>query len=372
MNSIALYEVLPEIKQKIARYNSRDVYNMDETGLFYCCAPNRTISRDRVEGLKADKTRITIAFTANADGSDKLDPFFIGHAKNPRCFGKKSAAEHGFVYNHNKKAWMTGVLFQEWLVGVDKVMKQANRKILLLLDNAPSHRIDDMTLTHVEVLFLPPNTTSKIQTLDAGIIASFKRYHRLHHYQRAIDRFDVGGIADIYKIDQLTAMQWACVAWKEISASTIKNCFQHTGLFDNNSATEFSVSTACQVLDDAEVNVEYEICCALQRMDITLNAMSFEAILNPLEEVMACHTEMTDEEIVATVSRKEEAEEETSDVRDEELVSATEKVQIISRMISILDLGDTKEQQMFYWLRQKQNSIRKKDLHQTTIDDYFS
>ena len=143
VNLIALNEVLPEIKQKIARYNSRDVYNMDETRLFYCCAPNRTISRDRVEGLKANKTRVKIAFTASADWSHKLDPFFIGHAKKPRCFGKKSAAEHGFVYDHNKKAWMIGVLFQEWLVDVDKVMKQANRKILLLLDNAPSHRIDD-------------------------------------------------------------------------------------------------------------------------------------------------------------------------------------------------------------------------------------
>ena len=108
-------------------------------------------------------------------------------------------------------------------------------------------------------------------------------------------------------------------------------------------------------------------------MNITLNAMSLDVILNPVEEVMACHTEMTDEEMVATVSRKEEeAEEETSDVRDEEQVSATEKVQIISRMISILDLGNTKEQQMIYWLHQKQNSIRVNDLHQTTIVDYLS
>ena len=111
--------------------------------------------------------------------------FYRSCQKTPLLW-KKSAAEHGFVYDHNKKAWMTGALFQKSLVGVEKVMKQANPKILLLLDNAPSYRIDDMTLTHVEVLFLPPNTTSKIQPLDAGIIASFKGHYRLHHYQRAI------------------------------------------------------------------------------------------------------------------------------------------------------------------------------------------
>lgn len=85
-NMIALNKALEEMRQKIAGYNLSDVYNMDETGLAYCCVPNRPISRDRVEGLKADKRRIEIASTAKKDGSHKLDPFFICHAKKPRCF----------------------------------------------------------------------------------------------------------------------------------------------------------------------------------------------------------------------------------------------------------------------------------------------
>ena len=60
---------------------------------------------------------------ANADGSEKLPPFFIGHAKKPRCFERKTAERLGFLYRNNKKAWMTGILFQEWLGDVDKGMK---------------------------------------------------------------------------------------------------------------------------------------------------------------------------------------------------------------------------------------------------------
>ena len=67
------------------------------------------------------QSRITIALTANADGSDKLQPFFI--AKKPRCFDKKSGQAHGFLYRNNTKARMTGVFFQEWLANLDKTMK---------------------------------------------------------------------------------------------------------------------------------------------------------------------------------------------------------------------------------------------------------
>ena len=69
------------------------------------------------------QSRITIALTANADGSDKLQPFFIGKAKKPRCFDKKSGQAHGFLHRNNTKVWMTGVFFQEWLANLDKTMK---------------------------------------------------------------------------------------------------------------------------------------------------------------------------------------------------------------------------------------------------------
>ena len=46
------------------------------------------------------------------------------------------------------------------------------QKVLLIIDNAQSHIYNHLTLAFLEVHPLPPNTTSKLQPLDAGIISS--------------------------------------------------------------------------------------------------------------------------------------------------------------------------------------------------------
>lgn len=97
-------ELIIHIKRRIAEYGLQDIYNIDETSLFYNLAPNTTISRRQIEGSKKDKTRLTIGFTCNADGSDRLPLLFIGHAARPRCFNKKTGAELRFFYLNNKKA----------------------------------------------------------------------------------------------------------------------------------------------------------------------------------------------------------------------------------------------------------------------------
>jgi hypothetical protein len=44
-------EKLTQIKERIAQYELCNVYNMDETGLFYNMAPNKTIARFQIEGI---------------------------------------------------------------------------------------------------------------------------------------------------------------------------------------------------------------------------------------------------------------------------------------------------------------------------------
>ena len=78
---------------------------------------------------------------------------------------------------------MLTVLFQEWLQAFDRQVAQRHRgqRVLLLLDNCPSHKVEGLNLQHVDVYFLPPNTTSKIQPMDAGIIMAFKSQYRRFH-----------------------------------------------------------------------------------------------------------------------------------------------------------------------------------------------
>lgn len=63
---------------------------------------------------------------------------------------------------------MTTVLFQKWAEDINKIMAKLGRKILILVDNFRGHKLT-IKLSHVRVEFLPPNLTSHLQPLDAGI-----------------------------------------------------------------------------------------------------------------------------------------------------------------------------------------------------------
>ena len=58
----------------------------------------------------------------NADGSEKLKPFVIGKAGNPRCFKNFNVGVY-CEYVHNKKAW-TSVIFSDWLKKFNSKMKR--------------------------------------------------------------------------------------------------------------------------------------------------------------------------------------------------------------------------------------------------------
>ena len=89
-------EFLPPMQAEIATFDSRDVFNFGETGLFYCQKPKSTISSTTIHGTKQAKDRITIALCTNATGCEKLPLLYIGKSRKPRCFGKKTPQQSGY------------------------------------------------------------------------------------------------------------------------------------------------------------------------------------------------------------------------------------------------------------------------------------
>jgi hypothetical protein len=53
-------EIMQILRAKIACYNHDDVYNMDETGLFYNLAPDTTIASSQIEGLYSSENPLLI------------------------------------------------------------------------------------------------------------------------------------------------------------------------------------------------------------------------------------------------------------------------------------------------------------------------
>ena len=147
--------------------------------------PDRTLATKRLSGRKVNREHLSIALCANADGSYKLKPLIIGKFESPRCFKNIRIQTMPMTYRHNAKAWMITLLFQEWIQDFDRQvgLKHQGQRVLLLLDNCSSHKLAGLTLQYTDVHFLPPNMTSKLQPMDAGIIMSFKRYY-CHFYVR--------------------------------------------------------------------------------------------------------------------------------------------------------------------------------------------
>ncbi|KAI8876101.1 hypothetical protein K501DRAFT_201153 [Backusella circina FSU 941] len=52
-------------------------------------------------------------------------------------------------------------------------MRNLNRKVIVLLDNASCHADVD-NYSNIAFFFLPANTTTRYQPLDAGMIQNFK------------------------------------------------------------------------------------------------------------------------------------------------------------------------------------------------------
>ena len=69
---------------------------------------------------------------------------------------------------------MNMVIFKDWLMKLNNRFKNKDRKILLLVDNAGGHNLAGTHFSNITIEYLPPNTTSQIQPLDAGIIKIFK------------------------------------------------------------------------------------------------------------------------------------------------------------------------------------------------------
>ena len=125
-----------------SRTKPQDVFNMDETGLYWMRAPKRTLSDQRRSGQKVAKERITIALMANADGSEKLKPLCINTAETPRAFlgarvgGPRSAKQRWEVKEHvywefNPKAWMNSVVFERFMTVLNSRFKRENRQVHL-------------------------------------------------------------------------------------------------------------------------------------------------------------------------------------------------------------------------------------------------
>ena len=187
----------------LSNYSLENVYNADEYGLFYQCLPKKSyqLKTEKCSGGKHSKIRITGLAAANAVGS-KLPMF-----------------------------WMDGVLFEEWVRDLNKKFESEKIKVALIIDNCPAHPIID-NLSHIKLVFLPPNTTSVSQPVDQGIIRCLKAHYRKRLVKLILRCLDSNKA--LTKVSLLTALQLLASTWNEVSQATLVNCFKKGKISDKD------------------------------------------------------------------------------------------------------------------------------------------
>ena len=222
-------------------YNSSQVFNVDETGLFWKRLPKRTyISRQEsaAPGFKVSKDRLTLLLGGNANGDCKLKPLLVYHSENPRALKGVDKMNLPVYWRANRKAWVTGVLFLDWVknCAIPEFKKYCETenlefKILVLLDNAPGHPayLDDMC-DNVKFLFMPPNTTSVIQPMDQGVISNFKSYYLRRTFKQllsATDANDTTTMKEFWKnYNVLKAVNNIGDSWNEVKLSCMNGVWR--------------------------------------------------------------------------------------------------------------------------------------------------
>ncbi|GBM05754.1 hypothetical protein AVEN_55843-1 [Araneus ventricosus] len=134
------------------------------------------------------------------------------------------------------------------------------------MDNATSHP-DDFKFKNINLVFLPPVTTSMLQSLDQGIILSFKvgcRKLLLRHMLSQIS--SCKSSEELAKsVSVLNAISSTKSGLKKVESGCVLKCFKKAGFFSTSevatdSTTEKSEKELADLVANLDSNVRVEEC----------------------------------------------------------------------------------------------------------------
>ena len=195
---------------------------------------------------------------------EKYTSLISGKSLSQRSLKNQNLLDLGVAYDSSKNAWMTKNIFLNWLMRLNLYMKNKNRKICLLVDNASSHDIKE-TFTNIDLVYLPPNTTSVLQPCDQGIIKALK--DKFNYYMTMTVIFEKlensSSQSDLYKsINILDAISVLKLAWDDVSDKTIINCFKKA--FVSKTIEEIKIINERSKTMETEEEIQtiiYDECC---------------------------------------------------------------------------------------------------------------
>lgn len=268
---------MERIPRLIENYDATEIWNIDETGLFFRALPDRTLALKGSDcrGGKLAKERLTVLLACSSAG-EKYKLLIVGKSENPRCFKGVKKSNLPAFYASNRKAWMTSAIFDEFMNGFSVFLQKRNRKAIVFMDNAPVHNVAKIHLnSNLKPEFLPANTTALTQPLDQGIIRAFKSRYRTKLLRRLISAMDSAeNLSDLVKeVNVKMAIDFAVRAWNDLPESVIQNCFVKSGIWKPDASSD------CEIIDlkEDERNELAELMLQLNFDENAENFVNFDA-----------------------------------------------------------------------------------------------
>ncbi|XP_050724716.1 tigger transposable element-derived protein 1-like isoform X2 [Eriocheir sinensis] len=234
--------------QRVAEgFLPQQVFNCNETGLFWKRMPKRTHITQEEEALPGHqpmKDRLTLLLCGNASGDFKVKPLLVYHSDNPRVFKKNNVIRSKLpvMWRANCKARVTRQFFMEWVhevfaPSVKKYLQDNSLplKCLLVMDDAPAHPpglVDEWVeeLDFITVKFLPPYTAPLIQPLDQQVISNFKKLYTKALFQRCFEvTFDTElTLRDVWKhhFNILHCLMLIDKAWQQVTYRSVNSAWR--------------------------------------------------------------------------------------------------------------------------------------------------
>ncbi|XP_018318868.1 tigger transposable element-derived protein 4-like [Agrilus planipennis] len=335
-----------QLQSLLNDYEPNDVFNADETGLFFKCLPDKThvFKNKKCHSGEHSRDRITILLATNMTGTEKLRPLIIGMNKKLRCLsGCKSLP---LDYEANKKAWMTAQIFSDWLIKIDKKMTKEKRKVLLFIDNCPAHNMIP-PLNALKIQFIPSDPF-KLQPLDQGIIRNFKTLYRKEIIRKVMVNMEEQVASSI---NVFHAFRMVDKAWRNVSKATISNCFKNCG---------FLMRQRKAKQENYDPNVNSDANRNIQNVDI-----QFEDYVT-CDNGLTTSGTLTDDEIIDTVKENAENDESDDDPDTEPRISNKQARAAINTLRTYIERCNDIADHVFSSLLEIENVIDKQFLNSLT------
>lgn len=356
---------------------SEQVYNADESGLYWRLLPDHTLAAGNersASGRKMMKMRVTFMPCANASGTHKIKLLVVGKSKKPRAF---KSLRLPVCYRAQKNAWVTKDLFLDWFktefvpaVRLHLLSVNLPPQAMLLLDNCPGHPSADELVSedgNIFAMFLPPNVTACIQPMDQNVIQNVKLTYRKSLLTNCLASCSDNLVDSLKSISLKDTVFLLANCWAGVRASLINKSWKnlHPGfVIDNDYGPEDDVPLA-ELFNRLKGPNDPQIS----------EAEAQEWAAGGAERELQQFEMLTDDEIVeaAMCEDDDQDEDECDEVPSSKRVGNAEAVGALNTALKWAEDNSFDSQELMFLRRLRDRAFEMKCDHykQKTIKDFF-